>query len=71
MDFLLRGTNVIVEFDGRMKYDSGDPAALWAEKNREDGLRRLGYVVVRITWADLERPGAASAKVRAAVTAAT
>lgn len=70
VDFLVRGTNVIVEFDGRMKYDSGDPAVLWAEKKREDGLRRLGYVVVRITWADLERPGAAVAKVRAALAAA-
>ncbi|GAA4118405.1 type IV toxin-antitoxin system AbiEi family antitoxin domain-containing protein [Knoellia locipacati] len=70
VDFLVHGTNVIVEFDGRMKYDSGDPAVLWAEKKREDALRRLGYVVVRITWADLERPGAAAAKVRSAIAAA-
>lgn len=69
-DFVVRGTNVIVEFDGRMKYDSGDPAVLWAEKKREDSLRRLGYVVVRLTWADLERPGAAAAKVRSALAAA-
>lgn len=70
VDFLVRGTNVIVEFDGRMKYDSGDRAVLWAEKKREDALRRLGYVVVRLTWADLERPGAAAAKVRSALAAA-
>ena len=70
VDFVVRGTNVIVEFDGRLKYDSGDPAVLWAEKKREDALRRCGYVVVRITWADLERPGAALAKVRAALVAA-
>ena len=70
VDFLVQGTHVIVEFDGRMKYDSGDPAVLWAEKRREDELRRLGYVVVRITWSDLERPGAAAAKVRAAIAAA-
>lgn len=70
VDFLVRGTKVIVEFDGRMKYDSGDPAVLWAEKKREDALRRLGYMVVRITWADLERPGAAAAKVRSALAAA-
>lgn len=70
VDFIVRGTNVIVEFDGRMKYDSGDPAVLWAEKKREDALRRLGYVVVRLTWADLERPGAAAAKVRSALAAA-
>ena len=70
VDFLVRGTNVIVEFDGRMKYDSGDPAVLWAEKKREDALRRLGYVVVRLTWADLERGGAAVATVRSAIAAA-
>ena len=70
VDFLVTGTNVVVEFDGRMKYDSGDPGILWAEKKREDALRRLGYVVVRLTWADLERPGAALAKVRSAIAAA-
>lgn len=70
VDFRIRGTNVIVEFDGRLKYDSGDPSVLWAEKRREDELRRLGYVVVRITWADLERPGAVAAKVRSAIAAA-
>ena len=70
VDFVVRGTNVIVEFDGRLKYDSGDPSVLWAEKKREDALRRLGYVVVRLTWADLERPGAAASKVRAALAAA-
>ncbi|KGN37266.1 type IV toxin-antitoxin system AbiEi family antitoxin domain-containing protein [Knoellia subterranea] len=69
VDFLVRGTNVIVEFDGRLKYDSGDPSVLWAEKKREDALRRLGYVVVRLTWADLES-GAAVAKVRSAIAAA-
>ena len=70
VDFLVTGTNVIVEFDGRVKYESGDPSVLWAEKRREDALRRLGYVVVRLTWADLERPGAALAKVRTAIAAA-
>ena len=70
VDFVVRGTNVIVEFDGRLKYASGDPSVLWAEKRREDELRRLGYVVVRITWADLERPGAVAAKVRSALAAA-
>lgn len=70
VDFLVEGTNVIVEFDGRVKYDSGDPGVLWAEKRREDRLRRLGYVVVRITWADLGRSGAVAGKVRAALRAA-
>ncbi|MBM6402863.1 type IV toxin-antitoxin system AbiEi family antitoxin domain-containing protein [Phycicoccus sp. CSK15P-2] len=67
VDFLVDGTNVVVEFDGRVKYADGDPEVLWREKRREDELRGLGYVVVRVTWADLERPGALVAKVRAAL----
>jgi very-short-patch-repair endonuclease len=70
VDFLVDGANVVVEFDGKVKYAAGDPAVLWDEKRREDRLRRLGYVVVRITWADLERPGAVAAAVRAALRAA-
>lgn len=70
VDFLVAGTRVVVEFDGKSKYADGDPAVLWAEKRREDRLRRLGYVVVRITWADLETPGAVAARVRTALAAA-
>ncbi len=70
VDFLVAGTRVVVEFDGKLKYAGGDPGVLWAEKRREDRLRRLGYLVVRITWADLETPGAVAAKVRAALAAA-
>lgn len=66
-DFLVKGTKVLIEFDGKMKYAAGDPETLWAEKRREDRLRALGYSVVRITWSDLERPGAVLAKVRAAL----
>lgn len=70
VDFLVDGAKVVVEFDGKVKYADGDPRTLWSEKRREDELRALGYVVVRITWADLERPGAVAAKVRAALRAA-
>lgn len=70
VDFLVDGTMVIVEFDGKVKFETGDPQVLWAEKKREDRLRRLGYTVVRIIWADLEQPGAVAAKVRAAIRAA-
>lgn len=69
-DFRVDGTNVLVEFDGRVKYDSGDPAVLWQEKKREDRMRALGWVLVRVTWADLERPGAVVAKVRRAIRSA-
>lgn len=71
VDFVVEGTKVVIEFDGKVKYGSGDPEVLWAEKRREDELRALGYVVVRITWADLEVPGAVAAKVRAALASAT
>lgn len=67
VDFLVDGTNVVIEFDGKVKYAGGDPSVLWREKRREDELRALGYTLVRITWADLERPGAVAAKVRAAI----
>ncbi len=70
VDFVVEGTRVIVEFDGKTKYAAGDPGVLWAEKRREDRLRQLGLVVVRITWADLEQPGRAAAKVRQALRAA-
>lgn len=66
-DFLVEDTDVVVEVDGRVKYASGDPAVLWAEKRREDDMRAEGKVVVRVTWADLETPGRASAKVRRAL----
>ena len=67
VDFLVDGTKVVIEFDGKVKYAAGDPGVLWDEKRREDRLRRLGYVVVRITWAQLERAGAVAAAVRAAL----
>ena len=70
VDFLVEGAKVVVEFDGKVKFQAGDPEVLWAEKKREDRLRRLGYTVVRIIWADLETPGAVAAKVSAAVRAA-
>ncbi len=50
---------LVLEFDGRVKYDGtyGDgPAALWAEKRRQDALTEAGWRVLRITWADLRRP---------------
>lgn len=53
VDFVVEGTRVVVEFDGKVKYGDGGADALMAEKRREDRLRRLGYAVVRVTWADL------------------
>jgi hypothetical protein len=58
---------VVVEFDGLVKYAGAEGRdALAAEKAREDLLRSLGYEVVRLTWADLDRPQRVDALVRAA-----
>lgn len=55
VDFLVEA--VVVEFDGLVKYEGADGRdALAAEKRREDRLRAMGLAVVRLTWADLERP---------------
>lgn len=53
VDFLFPG-GVVGEFDGRVKYGRGED--LFREKQREDALRRAGWLVVRWVWADLDRP---------------
>ncbi len=58
---------MLIEFDGRMKYASGDPSVLWAEKRREDRLREAGYIVIRVTWADLKEPARIVARIRRAL----
>lgn len=62
VDFLFADQRTIVEFDGRVKYT--DNHALFAEKEREDALRALGYSVVRIIWRELADPGRVLLKVR-------
>ncbi len=64
-DFGIVGTRVLVEFDGRSKYASGQD--LWEEKRREDRIRSLGWEVVRLTWADVHRPERVRALVEAAL----
>lgn len=60
VDFLLAG-ELIVEFDGALKYgDTGD--AVLAEKRREDRLRERGYRMIRVDWPDLDRPGATAGR---------
>lgn len=65
VDFLVEGSRVVVEFDGRVKYTDRD--VLFAEKQREDRIRSLGYEVVRLTWADLSRPERVRALLEAAL----
>jgi predicted transcriptional regulator of viral defense system len=67
VDLLVEG-QVIVEFDGMVKYEGADGrAALAAEKRREDRLRALGFEVVRLTWAALDRPEVVDRLVRSAL----
>lgn len=70
VDFVVEGTTVVVEFDGRVKYADGNRETLFQEKLREDRLRRLGYTVVRVTWDDLRRPDRILARIRQATVAA-
>jgi len=57
VDVLYEQRRTIVEFDGLVKYGGANGRqALIAEKRREDRLRDLGYEVVRVTWAELDRP---------------
>lgn len=70
VDFLFQAQRVVVEFDGAVKYGraaQGGQLALVAEKRREDAIRRLGYVVVRLTWADLASPERVRALILAAM----
>jgi hypothetical protein len=64
---------VIGEFDGKGKYGVGadvDPAQagqiVYAEKLREDRIRRLGLGVARWGWAELYRPSVIAHRVRQA-----
>lgn len=58
-DFYWPEVGVICEFDGRVKYmpelaGQSPESVVWHEKRREDGLRLMGLMVVRLTWSDLE-----------------
>lgn len=54
VDFLWRERKTVGEADGQVKYSS--TADLWAEKQREDRLRRAGFEVVRWGWQEAWRP---------------
>lgn len=65
VDFLWRRQRTIGEADGRGKYTDRD--VLYAEKQREDRLRELGYEVVRWDWDGVTRaPQRKGARIRAA-----
>ncbi len=47
-DMCWKSQRVLGEADGAMKYATGED--LFAEKRREDDLRRAGWIFVRWTW---------------------
>ena len=53
VDHSWREHRTVAEGDGALKYS--DPAALFAEKRREDRLREAGFEVVRYTWDEVLR----------------
>jgi hypothetical protein len=66
VDFHFPSYDTVVEFDGLLKYGGGSPEVLIREKRREDRLRALGIQVVRVTWADFNRPAYVAAAIRQA-----
>ncbi len=52
LDFLWERQRMIGEADGALKYASGDPQVLLAEKRREDALREAGFTIVRWGWSE-------------------
>ncbi|WP_185442320.1 type IV toxin-antitoxin system AbiEi family antitoxin domain-containing protein [Kribbella qitaiheensis] len=56
VDFFFREYDVVVEFDGLIKYRGDTLASVVREKAREDRLRALGVLVIRVTWDDLQHP---------------
>lgn len=72
-DFKVRGTRVVVEFDGRSKFEvTGDlEEAYWRWKERLDDIRNQGYWPVVVTWRDLFVPGRVAELVGRAVAGLT
>lgn len=78
VDLMLDGERVAIEFDGFVKYSRPNPAwghltsveVVVAEKLREDRLRALGYMVVRVTWDELNDLPALKARIRRAISTA-
>lgn len=65
VDFLWPAHRTVVEADGLLKYTV--PADLWAEKLRQERIEELGWVVLRVTWAQVTRdPERTVARVRRA-----
>ena len=66
---------VLIEFDGHSKYQPGliqaddVTAVVLREKAREERLSALGWLVIRLTWGDLEKPAELARRIRGALAA--
>jgi hypothetical protein len=74
VDFLWRELGVFLEFDGRVKYERhrkpGESLSdyLMREKRREEQICvEKGWICIRITWADLQRPAVLARRIRKAL----
>jgi hypothetical protein len=58
VDLVVKGFPVVIEFDGRAKYQLGGDIeqAHWEEKCRHDDLENAGYIVRRFRWEQFSRP---------------
>jgi hypothetical protein len=66
VDFFFRQYQVVVEFDGLIKYREDAVRAVLREKHREDRLRSAGVLVVRVSWDDLDDPDRLIGRIRLA-----
>ncbi|GAA5121854.1 hypothetical protein GCM10023339_39250 [Alloalcanivorax gelatiniphagus] len=74
VDFVWRELGVFLEFDGRIKYAEhrkpGESLAdyLLREKRREEQICvTRGWICIRVTWADLQRPVVLARRIRRAL----
>ena len=59
LDIAWPAAKVAVEFDGFVKYSGGFGSAadvVFAEKRRQDALESAGWLIIRVTWQDLNHP---------------
>lgn len=68
VDFRVKGTRLLLEFDGAVKYGGEDgPDVVFQEKRREDAIRRRRWLMERFVWSELDALDLIDARIRTAV----